>query len=128
MLTRLETFLSRKPIRYMVSQKENRLDFAQILDSGKIFLAKLSQGTIGRENSYLLGTLLVSKFQQTAMSRQAQQVAVRKDLGRRPPPQTSPARSKPLDSPFDLAGARTAPDPRQRVRHHLDSRLSAALA
>ena len=71
-LTRLETFLSRKPIRYMVSQTENRLDFAEILDTNKIFLAKLPQGIIGRENSYLLGTLLVSKFQQIAMSRQKQ--------------------------------------------------------
>src|SRR6266850_567763 len=76
-LTRLETFLSPKPIRYMVSQPVNRLDFAQILDTGKIFLAKLSQGLIGKENSYLLGSLLVSKFQQTAMSRQSQ--AVRRD-------------------------------------------------
>ena len=78
-LTRLETFLSRKTIRYMVSQRANRLDFADILDSGKIFLAKLPQGTIGRENSYLLGTLLVSKFQQLAMSRQRQAAASRRD-------------------------------------------------
>src|SRR2546429_424036 len=76
-LTRLETFLGPKPIRYMVSQPVNRLDFSQIMDSGKIFLAKLSQGMIGKENSYLFGSLLVSKFQQTAMSRQAQ--AVRRD-------------------------------------------------
>ena len=76
-LTRLETFLGPKPIRYMMSQPVNRLDFSQIMDSGKIFLAKLSQGLIGKENSYLLGSLLVSKFQQTAMSRQAQ--AVRRD-------------------------------------------------
>jgi len=79
-LTRLETFLSRKPIRYMVSQKENRLDFANILDTGKVFLAKLSQGIIGRENSYLLGTLLVSKLQQLAMSRQRQAEGARKDF------------------------------------------------
>jgi hypothetical protein len=78
-LTRLDTFLSQKPIRYMVSQRENRLDFAHIMDTGKIFLAKLPQGHLGRENSHLLGTLLVSKFQQTAMSRQAQQIAARRD-------------------------------------------------
>jgi hypothetical protein len=62
----------------MVSQKENRLDFAEITDTGKIFLAKLSEGLLGRENSCLLGALLVSKFQQLAMSRQAKQVAARK--------------------------------------------------
>lgn len=79
-LTRLDTFLSPKPIRYMVSQRENRLDFAHILDSSKIFLAKLPQGQMGKENAFLLGSLLVAKFQQTAMSRQAQQAAVRKDF------------------------------------------------
>ena len=79
-LTRLETFLSRKPVRYMVSQQENRLDFADILDNGKVFLAKLAQGVIGRENSYLLGTLLVSKLQQLAMSRQRQAESARRDF------------------------------------------------
>jgi hypothetical protein len=79
-LTRLDTFLSKKPIRHMVSQPENRLDFAHIMDTGKIFLAKLPEGLLGRENSYLLGTLLVSKFQQIAMSRQAQQIALRRDF------------------------------------------------
>jgi len=79
-LTRLDTFLAKKPIRYMVSQPENRLDFANIMDSGKIFLAKLPEGLLGRENSYLLGSLLISKFQQITMSRQAQQIAARRDF------------------------------------------------
>ncbi len=79
-LTRLETFLSPKAIRYMVSQKVNRLDFGAILDTGKIFLAKLAQGLIGRENSYLLGTLLVAKLQQLAMARQVQAATLRKDF------------------------------------------------
>jgi hypothetical protein len=79
-LTRLDTFLAQKPIRHMVSQPDNKLDFAHIMDSGKIFLAKLPEGLLGRENSHLLGSLLVSKFQQTAMSRQAQQIAARRDF------------------------------------------------
>jgi hypothetical protein len=48
------------------------------MDSGKILLAKLPEGLLGRENSYLLGTLLVAKFQQTAMSRQARQIEARR--------------------------------------------------
>jgi len=79
-LTRLETFLSPKPIRYMVSQRVNRLDFAAFMDTRKIFLAKLPQGLIGRENAYLLGSLLVSKFQQVAMSRQRQAASGRRDF------------------------------------------------
>ena len=78
-LTRLQDFFTRKPLRNMVGQSHNRLDFADIMDSGKIFLARLPEGC-GEENSYLLGTLLVSKFQQLAMARQSQQVAVRKDF------------------------------------------------
>jgi hypothetical protein len=79
-MTRLETFLGPKPIRYMVSQTENRLDFADIVDGGKIFLAKLSQGAIGKENSYLLGSLLMAKFQQVAMGRQRMAEEKRRDF------------------------------------------------
>jgi hypothetical protein len=79
-LTRLETFLAPKPIRYMVSQEANRLDFADITDSGKIFLAKLPRGEMGEENSFLLGSFLVAKFQQAAMARQKQDRGDRRDF------------------------------------------------
>lgn len=70
LLTRLDTFLRPKLIRNMVTQRENRLDFRLIMDERKILLAKLSQGAIGRENAYLLGTLIVAKLNQTALGRQ----------------------------------------------------------
>lgn len=79
-LTRLDTFLAQRPIRHMVSQPENRLDFAEIMDTGKILLAKLPEGLLGRENAQLLGTLLLSKFQQIAMSRQARAITARRDF------------------------------------------------
>jgi hypothetical protein len=79
-LTRLEMFLAQRPIAHMVSQPENKLDFGEIMDSGKIFLAKLPEGLLGRENSYLLGALLVSKFQQLVMARQAKKIAARRDF------------------------------------------------
>lgn len=71
-LTRLDSFLRPKLIRNMVAQQKS-LDFEQILDTKKILLMKLSHGLIGTENSYLLGTFLVSKIQQAAMARQAKQ-------------------------------------------------------
>jgi predicted DNA-binding transcriptional regulator AlpA len=77
-LTRLDTFLRPKVIRHMVSQRENRLDFAAIMNGQKILLAKLSQGLIGEENSYLLGTLMVSKLNQIATSRQNMAATERK--------------------------------------------------
>ncbi|MEO8086222.1 MAG: type IV secretion system DNA-binding domain-containing protein [Bacteroidota bacterium] len=78
-LTRLDTFLRPKLIRNMVAQKESP-DFEAILDSKKILLVKLSQGLIGNENSYLLGTFLVSKLQQAAMARQAKSKEARSDF------------------------------------------------
>jgi hypothetical protein len=79
-LTRLDTFLRPKLIRYMVAQKKNRFDLGAVMNEGKIFLAKLSQGAIGEENAYLLGTLLVSKFHQLAMSRQEISAAERRNF------------------------------------------------
>ncbi|MEI6076819.1 MAG: DUF87 domain-containing protein [Verrucomicrobiota bacterium] len=78
-LTRLQDFFTRKPLRNMVGQIQNKLDFADIMDSGKIFLARLPEGC-GAENSYLLGTLLVSKFQQLAMARQSQKAEARRNF------------------------------------------------
>jgi len=77
-LTRLEAFLAPRPIRHMVSQRENRLDFGQIMSQGAIFLAKLPHGLMGRENAFLLGSLIVAKFQQLAMGRQAERIESRR--------------------------------------------------
>jgi hypothetical protein len=63
----------------MVAQRKS-LDFENILDTQKILLIKLSQGLIGTENSYLLGTFFVSKIYQAAMARQAISKAERKDF------------------------------------------------
>ncbi len=78
--TRLNEFLMPKPVSHMLAQPENRLDFGNIMDTGKIFLAKLSKGLMGEKDSHLLGTLLVSKFQQLAMARQAQAASARRDF------------------------------------------------
>jgi hypothetical protein len=78
-LTRLDSFLRPKVIRNMVAQRKS-LDFENILDSKKILFIKLSQGLIGTENSYLLGTFFVSKIYQAAMARQLQAKGERKDF------------------------------------------------
>ncbi len=69
-LIRLDAFLRQKLVRNIVCQKETSLNFREIMDRRKILLLKLSQGAIGEENSYLLGTLMVSKLHQVALSRQ----------------------------------------------------------
>lgn len=78
-LTRLDAFLRPKIIRNMVTQQKS-LDFEHILDTKKILLIKLSQGLIGAENSYLLGTFFVSKMYQAAMARQGKSKDSRSDF------------------------------------------------
>lgn len=68
-LTRLDTFLRSKNIRDMVSQRKG-LDFEELFKSNKIILLKLSQGLIGKENSYLLDSLFLSKIHQAILQRQ----------------------------------------------------------
>lgn len=69
-LTRLDTFLRPRLIRHIVGQKDGKLDLSLVMSGRKVFLAKLSQGLIGEENAYLLGSLLVGKFQELALARQ----------------------------------------------------------
>ncbi len=71
LLTRLDTFLRPKLVRGMVAQHANTLDFASIMNEGKILLVRLAQGAIGEENAALLGTLFVAKIHQLALSRQS---------------------------------------------------------
>jgi hypothetical protein len=69
LLTRIDTFLRPKIIRYMFAQQHG-VDFRACIEEKKILLIKLSQGLIGEENSYLLGSLFLSKFNQVAQGRQ----------------------------------------------------------
>jgi predicted DNA-binding transcriptional regulator AlpA len=76
-LTRLNTFLRPKILRYMVAQKDSRLDMRAVMDGKKILLAKLSRGLIGEENSHLLGSLVVAKIAQAMVSRQDEEAGKR---------------------------------------------------
>ena len=54
----------------MLAQRENKIDFLEIMNNKKVFLCNLSHGDIGKRNSQLLGKLLVSKIQISAMMRE----------------------------------------------------------
>jgi type IV secretory pathway TraG/TraD family ATPase VirD4 len=62
-------FITNPLIRNIIGQTESAFDLRKIMDEGKIFLANLSVGAIGEETSRLLGGLLITKFQLSAMSR-----------------------------------------------------------
>ncbi|MEO0585099.1 MAG: type IV secretory system conjugative DNA transfer family protein, partial [Bacteroidota bacterium] len=69
LLSRLQMFFRPKPIRYMLMQQHG-LKLGELMDEGAVILIKLSQGLIGESNSYLLGSLILTKFYQAALSRQ----------------------------------------------------------
>lgn len=69
-ITRLDSFLRSPVIRDAVCRQDDPIDFRELMDEGGIFLAKLSQGSIGEENCALLGSLILSAFHQAALSRQ----------------------------------------------------------
>lgn len=69
-LTRLDTLLRHRLVRDVVTMREGALDFRSMMDEGRILLARLSMGAIGRENAALLGSLLASRFHHTALTRQ----------------------------------------------------------
>ncbi|MEK7203701.1 MAG: type IV secretion system DNA-binding domain-containing protein [Patescibacteria group bacterium] len=62
-------FLATKMIRNIVGQSKSTLDIESIIENRKILLANVSKGLIGEDNSALLGAMLITKIQLTAMER-----------------------------------------------------------
>ncbi len=62
-------FLSSPMIRNIVGQVKSTVNIRFMMDSGKIIVVNLSKGKIGEDNSSLLGSMLITKFQLDAMSR-----------------------------------------------------------
>lgn len=62
-------FLSSSIIRNIVGQPKSTIDLYEAMNTGKIFLADLSIGKIGEDNSALLGSMIITKYQLAAMQR-----------------------------------------------------------
>jgi type IV secretory pathway TraG/TraD family ATPase VirD4 len=62
-------FVANPLIRNIIGQTKSKINIRQIMDEEKIFIANLSKGKIGEENSKLLGGFLVSQLYFAAMSR-----------------------------------------------------------
>ena len=70
LLTRIDTFLRPKVVRNMLVQTSG-VDFTTLIAKNKVVLVKLSQGLIGSDNSYLLGSLVLTKVYQAILGRQS---------------------------------------------------------
>ncbi len=73
-------FLSAGVIRNVVSQPKSTMDIRALMDEEKILIINLSKGRIGEDNSRLLGGLLVTKIQLSAMERVDMAEEDRKDF------------------------------------------------
>ncbi len=73
-------FLSSPSVRNILGQPKSSLDMRFAMDSGKIVIINLSKGKLGEDNSAMLGSLLITKFQLDAMSRADQAEKDRKDF------------------------------------------------
>ena len=62
-------FLSTALIRNIVGQSKSTIDIFDIMNTGKIFLVNVSKGRIGEDNSALLGAMIITKLQLSAMER-----------------------------------------------------------
>ncbi len=62
-------FLSSSLIRNIVGQVKSSIDLREVMDTGKILIMNLSKGRIGEDNSALLGAMMITKVQLSAMSR-----------------------------------------------------------
>lgn len=62
-------FLSSAMIRNIVGQSKSTIDIFDIMNSGKIFLVNVSKGRVGEDNSALLGAMIITKIQLSAMER-----------------------------------------------------------
>lgn len=62
-------FVTSPLIRRMVGSPKSTVSLDDVMNNRKIFLANLSQGKLGEDNSALLGATLITKFQLSSMRR-----------------------------------------------------------
>lgn len=68
-LNKIGTLIADPTIRNCISQSRNRIDFRDILQNRKVFIACLPQGQLGIDKASLIGSLLLSQLQLAALSR-----------------------------------------------------------
>jgi len=69
-LNKCRAFLTDPLMRAVISQTRSSFDFRWMMDRRKILLCDLAKGSIGDDNSRLLGSLIVLKEKLAALSRQ----------------------------------------------------------
>jgi type IV secretory pathway TraG/TraD family ATPase VirD4 len=80
LISKVGRFVENEMIRNIIGQSRSSFDFREIMDNQKILLVKLSKGLVGEINANLLGLIIVSKLQMTALARASMEESQRKDF------------------------------------------------
>jgi len=78
-LNKIGLFRASIPLRNIAGQKVSSFTFSDVMDNGKIFIANLSKGKLGEDTTALLGSMLITSIQLSALYR-----AIQKEEERRP--------------------------------------------
>jgi hypothetical protein len=68
-LNKLSVLLDSDIIKPIISNPKPDIDFEDVLNNQKIFIANLSKGTLGEKNSHIIGSFIQSSLQMAVMSR-----------------------------------------------------------
>ncbi len=69
LISKVGRFVENQMIRNIIGQSRSGFNFREIMDKKKILLVNLAKGLVGEINSNLLGLIIVSKLQMTALER-----------------------------------------------------------
>lgn len=69
LLNKVGQFVATNMIRNIIGQPKTKFSIREIMDNRKILLMKVSKGLLGEENSSLIGSMVITKLYQAAMSR-----------------------------------------------------------
>ncbi|MFA6463285.1 MAG: hypothetical protein WCT51_04575, partial [Candidatus Shapirobacteria bacterium] len=79
-LNKVGQFISSTKIRNTVAHAQSKVRIQDIMDQKKILIADLSTGKLGEDNSALLGAMLITQIQLSAMNRVFQTAEERSDF------------------------------------------------
>ncbi len=69
LISKVGRFVENSMIRNIIGQSHSGFNFREVMDKKKILIVNLAKGLVGEINSNLLGLIIVSKLQMTALER-----------------------------------------------------------
>jgi len=80
LLNKVGEFIASPLIRNCLGQAHSSFSIPEVMNKGKILIMNLSSGSLGEDNSALLGSMVVTQLQQAAMARARLSEEERKDF------------------------------------------------